>query len=102
MPEQPRELLGTADIGRRYGVSGETVAQWRKRFRDVHPFPVPDVEVTSGGGGKIAGWSPERLPEIDSWKREHAEWVSQRKSAGGQHRYSRMYRPSPPNTLPTS
>jgi hypothetical protein len=49
------------------------VAQWRKRYADSHPIPVPDVTV-----GRTPGWSKKREPE---WRQWHASRPGQ--GAGG-------------------
>lgn len=49
-------------VGAWFDVPGPTVAQWRRRYADSHPTPVPDVMV-----GRTPGWAAEREPEWRDW-----------------------------------
>jgi len=58
--------LGREDVGRWFGVSGETVRRWQERYGQggggYRPFPPPDVIL-----GRSPGWSPHRESEIYAW-----------------------------------
>lgn len=78
MPDMTISYISTADIGREFGVTRQTVQYWR---RDPG-FPQPDVIV-----GDAPGWLPARMAAIKAW---HARRPGQ--GAGG----GRPKRPAAP------
>ncbi|MGC7101807.1 hypothetical protein ACPZ19_44650 [Amycolatopsis lurida] len=52
------------EIGSWFDVSHRTVATWRTRYADSHPFPEPDVII-----GRTPGWAISREQEIRDWER---------------------------------
>lgn len=63
-----RQLIGAAEIARRYGVAVRTVAVWRQRGRERgRPFPDPDTVISTSGDFLIPGWREDQLPDIDEW-----------------------------------
>lgn len=59
--------LSRGDIGRWFGVGGETVRKWQERHGaggdgGYRPFPHPDVLLD-----RSPGWSPHREAEIRAW-----------------------------------
>lgn len=88
-PSKPQRMWGVQEIGALFGVNRQTVSQWRYRYRDTHPCPVPDVEIgpadaePADAGKVIAGWSPDRAEEWREWRRTmpRAAARSQREAA---------------------
>ena len=65
-PSGPETIFAYADmveIGEWFNVSHRTVALWRSRYADTHPFPKPDV-IT----GRTPGWARSRKDEIRNWE----------------------------------
>lgn len=56
------DYLDQAAVGALFGVSRDTVARWRVRYRDTHPCPEPDVII-----GRSPGWVKDRAQEWRDW-----------------------------------
>ncbi|MEV0619582.1 hypothetical protein AB0I81_40130 [Nonomuraea sp. NPDC050404] len=63
---RPQVYVGMATVGEWIGVSGASVAVYRKRYADTdHPCPEPDVVVREGR--EVPGWLPSRAGEWQAW-----------------------------------
>ncbi|MGC7096770.1 hypothetical protein ACPZ19_19015 [Amycolatopsis lurida] len=63
-PGKTLRYVDMVEIGNWFDVSHRTVATWRTRYADSHPFPEPDAII-----GRTPGWAREREGEIRAWER---------------------------------
>ncbi|GAA4554270.1 hypothetical protein [Amycolatopsis samaneae] len=66
-PNTTCRYLDMGEIATWFGVAPNTVASWRTRYLDTHPFPEPDVLVGRNPGNP--GWAASRKDEIEAWEK---------------------------------
>lgn len=90
----PMRCFTMAHIAHWWGIQRSSVTMMRKRWGpdSAAPFPAPDVEMPSVGGGTVVpGWAWER------WPAEFARWDQQRKQVprGRSSTTARTTQPAP-------
>lgn len=85
-----RTMMGVACLAKHFDVDPHTVNQWiwRAEQGELPEFPEADVEIpTKRENQFIPGWKPERLPEIEAW-RKNLPGRGWRKGQTGDRRYT--------------